>query len=164
MSATKRPRNNRKGSSTRLTLLLVLLLIVGLGCAYEFGVARPNYQKAWEAVKVIDNDSDPSNFTSEDIDEAIGQEAFKTDDSLREDCIVKTYRWQSGLLVKNHDIHIVFTKFSPLMIKRNPELEDIYHYYSAVAGQPLDPKLNFPIQKETIVQNLNPPPVNMGGG
>ena len=164
MSATKKPRINRKGSSTRLTLRLVLLLIVGLGCAYEFGVARPNYQTAWEAVKVIDNDSDPSNFTSKDIDEEIGQEAFRTDDSMREDCIVKTYRWRSGLLVKNHDIHIVFSKFPPLMIERNPDLEGVYHYYSAVAGQPLDPELNFPIQKETIVQNLNPPPVNMGGG
>ena len=118
-------------------------------------------------IKTIDASSDSSNYTSKNIAELIGEPAV-VNDSYRSDCVIHTYRWPSGLLVKNHEIHIVFTKLSPLLSKKLAEsgderATDLY-YYSAVAGQSLDPEANFPIKQKTIVQNLNPPPVSMGGG
>ena len=167
MSVIRKPRTSRNASSTRLVILLVVLVIVGIGCAYEFSVARPAYSAAWDEIKTIDASSDSSNYTSKNIAELIGEPAA-VDDSYRSDCVIHTYRWPSGLLVKNHEIHIVFTKLSPLLSKKLAEsgderATDLY-YYSAVAGQSLDPEANFPIKQKTIVQNLNPPPVSMGGG
>ena len=114
MSVIRKPRTSRNASSTRLVILLVVLVVVGIGCAYEFSVARPAYSAAWDEIKTIDASSDSSNYTSKNIAELIGEPAA-VDDSYRSDCVIHTYRWPSGLLVKNHEIHIVFTKLSPLL-------------------------------------------------
>lgn len=167
MSLIRKPRTSRNASSTRLIILLAVLVIVGIGCAYEFGVARPAFTSAWDEIRKIDGSSSSSNYTSESIVELIG-EPVSVEDEYRDDCVIHTYRWPSGLLVKNHEIHIVFTKLNPRLSKKLAESGDDratdLFYYSAVANQSLDPEANFPIKKKTIVQNLNPPPVSMGGG
>ena len=167
MSLIRKPRTSRNASSTRLVILLGVLVIVGIGCAYEFSVARPAYSSAWDEIKKIDASRNSSNYTSDSIKELIGEPASVIDD-YRDDCVIYTYRWPSGLLVKNHEIHVVFTKLNPLLSKKLAENGDeratALYYYSAVAGQGLDPDANFPKKQNTIVQNLNPPPVSMGGG
>lgn len=166
MSLTQKPSSHRTASSTRLTVLLIVLFILGIGCIYEFAVARPAYSAAWDEIKKIDASSDSSNFTSEKITKLIGEPA-SIDPNYRDDCVVHTYRWPSGLLVKNHEIHIVFTKNNPQLSKKleasNKAYEPSFYYYSAVAGRALDLENNFPIVKNTIIQNLNPPPVTMAG-
>lgn len=164
MSKSQIQASNRQGSSTRLTVLLLFLLVVGAGCIYEFAFARPEYQEAWDKVRKVDESPDSSEYTSEQIQEMMGQEPFRTDDSLHENCVVHTYRWRSGLLVKNHDIHVVYTKLNPMLLEKNPELKGKLYYYSASAGQPLDLDTNFPQEKTTIVENLNPPMMSIGGG
>ncbi len=165
MLLTKKPETNRNASSTRLTILLLVLLILSIGCIYEFSVARPAYNAAWDEIKKIDAAGDSSNYTSEHIRELIG-EPVSVNETFRSDSVVYTYRWPSGLLVKNHEVKIVFTKINPLLSLKSAESAEnrvpTLYYYSAVAGQPLDPEANFPTVKKTIVQNLNPPPVVMG--
>lgn len=166
MSSHWKTGNRRQASSTRLTILLVVLFILGMGCIYEFSIARPAYSAAWDEIKKIDASSESSNFTSEKITELIG-EPDSIDPSYRDDCVVHTYRWPSGLLVKNHEIHVVFTKNNPQLSKKLEAIGKAYkpsfYYYSAVAGRALDLENNFPIRKNTIIQNLNPPPVTMAG-
>ena len=156
----------RKASSTRLTILLIVLVILGIGCIYEFSVARPAYTTAWNEIRKIDASRDSSNYTNKKITELIG-EPVSINPNYRDDCVVYTYRWPSGLLVKNHEIHIVFTKNNPQLSKKLEAnvkgYEPSFYYYSAVAGRALDLEKNFPLQQETIIQNLNPPPVTMAG-
>ncbi len=167
MLLTKKSKVNRNASSTRLTILLLVLLILSIGCVYEFFVARPAYNAAWDEIKKIDASGDSSNYTSEHVRELIG-EPVSVNDTIRSDSVVYTYRWPSGLLVKNHEVKVVFTKINPLLSAQSAKNVEnqvpTLYYYSAVAGQPLDLEANFPTVKKTIVQNLNPPPVVLGDG
>ena len=153
----------RHGSSTRLTILVVFLIIVGIGCIFEFTYARPQFQAAWEEIKTIDGSADSGEYTSEKVEKLIGKKPVRIDENMHDDCVVHTYRWRSGLLVKNHDIHVVYTKLKKGIEKLNPKYKGRVYYFSASAGQPLDPIENFPLEKESIVINLNPPQI-MGGG
>ena len=157
-------QSDRQASSTRLTVLLLFLLVVGAGCIYEFAFARPKFQAAWEEIQKIDQSRDSSNFTAEQIEELMQQAPHRVDADVHPECVVHTYRWPSGLLVKNHDIHIVYTKLNEKLLSHRPELKGQLYYYSASAGQPLDLDLNFPKDKQTIVENLNAPMMAMGGG
>lgn len=159
--------NQRKsrGASTRLIVLLLLLVVVAAGCIYEFSVARPTFQSAWDKIQQIDNGTmeidgeriEPSEITSKQVQELLGQAPANVDETIHEDCVVETYRWPSGMVVKNHDIHIVYTKLKDGLVETKPELKGKYFYYSASAGQPLDLDDNFPPEKRTIVVNLNAP-------
>ena len=153
----------RRASSSRLTVLLLFLVVVGAGCIYEFAFARPSYQKAWDQIRKIDKSPTSSEYTASNIEELMDRAPHRVDDTLHEDCIVHTFRWRSGLLVKNHDIHVVFTKLNDALIEKRPELKNELYYYSASAGQPLDMVSNFPVEKKTIVQNLNPPNMGLAG-
>lgn len=164
MSQSEKQNTDRGGSSTRLTVLLLFLLVVGAGCIYEFAFARPAYQTAWEKIRKVDESKTSSEHTSEQILEMMGQEPFRVAEDLHDECVVHTYRWRSGLLVKNHDIHVVFTKLNPILLEKRPDLEGKLYYYSASAGQPLDLDANFPQEKQTLVENLNAPMMSVGGG
>ena len=163
MVSSRNLTSKRTASSTRLTVLLLFLLVVGVGCIYEFAFARPSFQAAWEKIQKIDQSRDSSNKTAAEIEELMGRPPFRTSEDVHEDCVVQTYRWQSGLLVKNHDIHIVYTKLTKQLEDLRPELKGTLYYYSASAGQPLDMDLNFPKEKQTIVENLNAPMMSLGG-
>ena len=157
-------RTARHGKSARLVILLLFLVVVGAGCIYEFSVARPAFQEAWEKIRKVDEGPTSSEFTSEQIQEMMGRPPANTDDSLHDECVVETYRWPSGMLVKSHDIHIVYTKLKKAIEESQPKLKGKLYYYSASAGQPLDLDNNFPQERQTIVINLNAPTPSMGGG
>ncbi len=165
-------RAKARGAASRLIVLLLFLVVVGAGCIYEFAVARPTFQAAWEKIQQIDDGTmeidgermEPSEITSLQIQEMLGREPFKVDNELHKECRVETYRWPSGMVLKNHDIHIVYTKLNDAIQEKQPKLKDKFFYYSASAGQPLDLEQNFPKEKQTLVVNLNPPQISMGGG
>ncbi len=164
MTNKKSDRPRRNASSTRLIILVLFLVVVGAGCIYEFAFARPQFQSAWEKIKTVDASSKSGEKTSEDIEELMGRAPAAIDESQHEECIVHTYRWPSGLLVKSHYIHVVFTKLKPGLVETRPELEGKLFYLSAAADMPLDPDDNFPLEKETILMSMNPPGLSMGGG
>ncbi|MGI9519322.1 MAG: hypothetical protein ACR2NP_19885 [Pirellulaceae bacterium] len=157
-------QQTRKGSSARLIILVLFLIVVGAGCIFEFAYARPQFQSAWEKIKSVDASSKSGEKTSEDIQSLMGREPAAIDETLHDECVVHTYRWPSGLLFKSHYIHVVFTKLKPGLVEKKPDLKGKLFYLSAAADMPLDVEENFPKEKETIVMNMNPPNLNIGGG
>lgn len=77
MVSSRNLTSKRTASSTRLTVLLLFLLVVGVGCIYEFAFARPSFQAAWEKIQKIDQSRDSSNKTAAEIEELMGAPPFE---------------------------------------------------------------------------------------
>ncbi len=144
-------QRTRLGSSTRLTVLVILLLVVGLALAYDKLVATPQWKAAWDKIKEIDASGAAGSTTNEDVHKLMNRSPSQTDDS-RPDVIIEKFSWQVGLLLNTHDIYVVYAK-----PKAGQAEGGKMFYYSASAGQP-PTEDNFPM-KTAVHLNLNPSPL-----
>ncbi len=158
---SKRPGLRRAVAARQVILLLILIVVAGAG-AYEFGIARPAYESAWDKISNIDSSIDSGNYTAAQIEEMIGKKPVAIEeDEWAENVEIRTYRWQSGLPFRSHNIYVVYTRILPALLREKPELADVRYYYSASGGTPIT-ESNLPAEKPTFVSNKNPP--NLGGG
>jgi hypothetical protein len=153
-------QTGRNAIAARQVILFLVLAIVGAGGVYEFAFARPAFMAAWKQIEGIDESNDSGTFTAEKIEKLINRKPAFCDES-KDNLEIRTYRWRSGLLFKNHEIFVVYTKILPAIVKENPKYENDRYYFSASAGTPIT-EANLPAERTTLVFNRNPP--SMGGG
>ncbi|TWT50567.1 hypothetical protein Pla22_33100 [Rubripirellula amarantea] len=110
MSTTpSKPSGGNGGNTLRIVLFAVLgLLLIGL--AYDYLVARPGVDAAYDkiAARSVELNKLPDTyFTNSDVQELLGKQPSRTfEDSNGE--LVEVFSWRSGLPIKTHDLFAVY--------------------------------------------------------
>lgn len=91
-----------KGSLIRQVVLIVVLLIFGGALAYDYLVARPAVEDAFEKVSKLEE----SNAGRDDVIEELG----KPSESIKKDgLITDEYRFRSGMIFRTYKVYVVYT-------------------------------------------------------
>lgn len=87
----------------KIVLIVVLIAAVG-GVVYEFAVASPQSNAAYEKLDAMM--AEKKYPSQEEVREAIGKDPSETREV--EGRTVETYSWRRGLLINSHELHVVY--------------------------------------------------------
>lgn len=107
-SNENKPAAKSKGSSIFLFVLLAIMIVA---LAYDYGVARPAVEEAYALVdeKSLEFENDPNRvLTRGTVGELLGRPADETIENGTS--TVDVYQWTSGLLFKKHDLYVSYKR------------------------------------------------------
>ncbi len=102
--------SDAEGGNTRKILLFAILGLLVLALAYDYRVARPSVETAYN--KIVDRNTEVNRkstevFTNLDVRQLIGKEPSRTFEDANGD-LVEVYSWRSGLPIRSHELFTVF--------------------------------------------------------
>ncbi|QDV11806.1 hypothetical protein CA51_16820 [Rosistilla oblonga] len=103
-----------KPSRTRSYLLFGILGLMIIALAYDYKVARPNVEQAYEDLVAFNMqvNADPSDMvTPEMVAEMLGKTPTRTFKDMSD--FVEVYSWRGGLFFKSHDLYVAY-RVTPL--------------------------------------------------
>jgi len=127
-SATSAPMS---AARKRQTVLFIILILGLISMFWEFRVAKPKHEQAWEAIQkmIATNYSKAGEVTNtnEDVEKLLGKAPAGT--IPKEYQAVEIYKWRRGLPVMAYTIHVLYKKKEDgrLLLanaKRNEEFTD----------------------------------------
>ena len=96
-------------SVRRKKVLLALLVVMLVMLVYDYRVARPSVDRAYQQISertVAVNDSPDRSLTNVNVQSLITKSPSRT--FLDGDDLVEVYSWQSGLPLRTHDLFAVY--------------------------------------------------------
>ncbi|MEO1615883.1 MAG: hypothetical protein AAFV88_08555 [Planctomycetota bacterium] len=111
MSDAPTPTPSPSGSPIRKVVLYLALLLMLAALGYDYKVARPAVDEAFEKVSnaSLKANADADDFLSkQEISELIGKKA--SDEFPDGERLVEVYQWMGGLILKSHKLFIVYQK------------------------------------------------------
>jgi len=104
-----------KKRNTRLLVLIGLLAIAAFALWYDYQVARPAVDRAYEQVAAanleINRSRQHGRMTNVDVQSTLGRAPSETFVSGL--FTVEAYRWNAGMPMKTHDYYAVYSKIGP---------------------------------------------------
>ncbi|MCS7467211.1 hypothetical protein NZK35_11210 [Stieleria sp. ICT_E10.1] len=104
----QRPGND-SGGGTRKTVLYVLLALMVVALGYDYLVARPAVNAAYDQVTEASMEANRKGagfLSNTDVRELLGREPVQTFEDGRYQ--VEVYQWRGGLVVKPHKLYTVY--------------------------------------------------------
>jgi hypothetical protein len=110
MSHTTPAQSAATGSSLRRKFLFGLLGILLIALAYDYAVARPGVETAYDQIaerSIEVNANSTQVFTNTDVHQLIGKDPARTFQDPNGDT-VEVFRWLSGLPIRSHELFAVY--------------------------------------------------------
>jgi hypothetical protein len=110
MSNQAPAQGDPKSGSKRSKLLIVILVVLLAALAYDYVVARPNVDSAYDRIaekSVEVNANTTEVFTDADVQELLGRKPSRTFNDVDGDR-VEVYSWRAGLPFRTHDLFVVY--------------------------------------------------------
>ena len=129
----------------RQTVLFVILVLGIIALIWEFRIARPNHEQAWDAVeKMLESNysaaGEVSN-TNEDVKQLIGKSPAQT--IPKDYHAIEVYKWRRGLPILAYTVQVLYQKKTDgRLLLVNAKLNEEF----------TDEDLNLAINLEKIVQ------------
>lgn len=104
--------NEAKSGTLRQVLLFGILFLLVIGLIYDYQVARPGVNQAYDKIteqSALVNMSSTQKFTNKDVQELLGKQPSDTFEDPNGD-FVEVYSWRSGLPIRTHDLFAVYKK------------------------------------------------------
>ena len=121
-------------------VVLVLLLIVAIGAAvYDFKMARPAAQRAYDTIQKMSEESSDESLTNEAIQQVLKKKPSVTLGGPESNTYLEKYTWVSGLLFKSYYVWVVYTPNEPHVFQAhflNSDVEDSLRHDYKIPGQP----------------------------
>ncbi len=110
MSDDSKKQSDDNSGGIRSKVLVAILLIGLVALAYDYKVARPAVETAYNAITSRSTEVNAKStevFTDLDVHKLLGKEPSKTFNDANGD-VVEVYSWRSGLPIKTHDLFAVY--------------------------------------------------------
>ncbi len=112
MTDSSKPESKAGSSNLRQLLLIGLLVLLVIGLIYDYTVARPGVNDAYDKIteqSMLTNMSSTNVFTNTDVQDLLKKAPSRTFEEPNGD-FVEVYSWRSGLPIRTHDLFAVFKK------------------------------------------------------
>ena len=112
MSEASPSDQSSRGGNPRQTIMLVILGLMIIALVYDYKVARPSVEGAYDQIakKSIEvNSSGTDVLTNLGVRELLEMEPSDTFEEVNGD-LVEVYSWRSGLPVRTHNLYTVYKK------------------------------------------------------
>ncbi|MCH1495981.1 MAG: hypothetical protein L7U72_12175 [Rubripirellula sp.] len=112
MSEASSSTETVRGGGPRQTVLLVLLGVMVVALAYDYKVARPNVDAAYEKIVTKSmqvNSKSTEVLTNLSVRELLEMEPSETREEANGD-LVEVFSWRSGLPIRTHNLYAVYKK------------------------------------------------------
>ncbi len=112
MSDASQPVAAKGGSNPRQTILLGVLVLLGVALAYDYKVARPSVNAAYDKIaqkSMQVNSKSTEILTNLGVRETLGMEPSDTFEEANGD-MVEVFAWRSGLPIRTHKLFTVYKK------------------------------------------------------
>ena len=151
--ALSKPAGSSPLSKLRLPVLLAILLLLMFAAWYDYKVARPGVNDAFDIVTRLHRKHSGSVtmpvMTNQDVQQAVG--ASPSYVVTKHDHQIEVYAWTAGLPFRSHDLYVVYYKGD-----RNENLRFARHYKFVLPTDELNVDLGGP--KLAAVQPAGPGP------
>ena len=112
MSEASSSTETARGGGSRQTVLLVLLGVMIVALAYDYTVARPNVDAAYDKIVTKSmqvNSKSTEVLTNMGVRELLEMEPSETLEEANGD-LVEVFSWRSGLPIRTHNLYAVYKK------------------------------------------------------
>lgn len=110
MSEASSPKGKPSGGNSRQTVLLVVLVLMVCALLYDYQVARPAVDKAYDQIaekSMLINSQSTDVLTNAGVKELLGLEPSSSFEEVNGD-LVEVYSWRSGLPIRTHQLFTVY--------------------------------------------------------
>jgi len=143
----------------RIIILLIIMIIMICGLAYDWFIARPGCETGFETVQNLVQKNVAASLAEEPItnlsvQKALGKEPATT--TTTEDYTIETYRWPRGLVGLSYTVYVIYQPdatgelvvYAPYK-NREPPVAELPGY--------ILPKENIVVAKENIAKSIVAP-------
>jgi hypothetical protein len=161
---TTSPSKNSDGAPAkpgrlRQIILFTLLGLMLMAAAYDYIIARPNVDKAYDQISQLNNSMNSASMSKQTLNTDIHKEINRTPEKTytQGPYRVEVFSWMAGLPFRTHDLYAVYTP-------KGNDLVFMRHYKFAMPKNELDPPVARPRNSSDDEGDDEGPQMDGGGG